>query len=226
MDAVAVSEFLASFGALCGAPVLNVAELQAAAAWPLDGPELSNVYCALVKYLLAQWVSVDLSEGAGRVRACGYNTPTRHAHTMLLLSHLCHHHHHQQSHIESGHVGARVKRWARCLERSCSQGAAALAEAAADAGEYTHELLAYPQPNGNATWHDLLRRCVCAGRNDCFCVVLYCPRTACSAASWGEALCAHTTHVPVNLAALSQLHHTQVLPAVALHPACEGGPAG
>jgi hypothetical protein len=27
-----------------------------------------------------------------------------------------------QSHIESGHVGARVRRWARCLERSSAVG--------------------------------------------------------------------------------------------------------
>jgi hypothetical protein len=27
-------------------------------AWLLDGPKLSNVYIALVKYLLAQWVDV------------------------------------------------------------------------------------------------------------------------------------------------------------------------
>jgi len=60
MDAFAIAEFLAAFGAQCGAPSLNLVQLQAAVAWPLDGPELSNVYCALVKYLLAQWVSVGV----------------------------------------------------------------------------------------------------------------------------------------------------------------------
>lgn len=58
MDAFAVAEFLACFGTQCGAPSLDLLQLQAAVAWPLDGPELSNVYIALVKYLLAQWVSV------------------------------------------------------------------------------------------------------------------------------------------------------------------------
>jgi hypothetical protein len=58
MDAFAVAEFLACFGTQCGAPSLDLLQLQAAVAWPLDGPELSNVYIALVKYLLAQWVSL------------------------------------------------------------------------------------------------------------------------------------------------------------------------
>lgn len=57
MDAFAVSEFLATFGAVCGTPSLNLVALQSAVAWPLDGPELTNVYVALIKYLLAQWVS-------------------------------------------------------------------------------------------------------------------------------------------------------------------------
>lgn len=57
MDALAVSEFLATFSAVCGAPQLNLAQLQQAVAWPLDGPELFEVYTVLVKYLLAQWVS-------------------------------------------------------------------------------------------------------------------------------------------------------------------------
>lgn len=57
MDAFAVAEFLACFGTQCGAPALDLLQLQAAVAWPLDGPELSNIYIALVKYLLAQWVS-------------------------------------------------------------------------------------------------------------------------------------------------------------------------
>jgi hypothetical protein len=57
MDAFAVAEFLACFGTQCGAPALDLMQLQAAVAWPLDGPELSNIYIALVKYLLAQWVS-------------------------------------------------------------------------------------------------------------------------------------------------------------------------
>lgn len=57
MDAFAVAEFLACFGTLAGTPQLNLVQLQAAVAWPLDGPELSNIYIALVKYLLAQWVS-------------------------------------------------------------------------------------------------------------------------------------------------------------------------
>jgi hypothetical protein len=57
MDAFAVAEFLACFGTQSGAPPLDLLQLQAAVAWPLDGPELSNIYIALVKYLLAQWVS-------------------------------------------------------------------------------------------------------------------------------------------------------------------------
>lgn len=60
MDALAVSEFLATFSAVCGAPQLNLAQLQQAVAWPLDGPELFEVYTVLVKYLLAQWVSAML----------------------------------------------------------------------------------------------------------------------------------------------------------------------
>jgi hypothetical protein len=57
MDALAVAEFLATFAAVCGAPLLNLAQLQQACAWPLDGPELFETYSSLVKYLLAQWVS-------------------------------------------------------------------------------------------------------------------------------------------------------------------------
>jgi hypothetical protein len=57
MDAFAVAEFLACFGVQCGAPALDVLQLEAAVAWPLDGPELCDIYVALVKYLLAQWVS-------------------------------------------------------------------------------------------------------------------------------------------------------------------------
>jgi hypothetical protein len=57
MDALAVAEFLATFAAVCGAPLLNLAQLQQAVAWPLDGPELFETYSSLVKYLLAQWVS-------------------------------------------------------------------------------------------------------------------------------------------------------------------------
>lgn len=75
-----------------------------------------------------------------------------------------------QSHIESGHVGARVRRWARCLERSCALGQTALmeeqaaaAEAAADElddldDDYEHAALPYPPPNGSAAWQELLRR--------------------------------------------------------------------
>ncbi|KAF6250372.1 hypothetical protein COO60DRAFT_1629876 [Scenedesmus sp. NREL 46B-D3] len=109
MDALAVAEFLATFAAVCGAPLLNLAQLQQAVAWPLDGPELFETYSSLVKYLLAQW-----------------------------------------SHIESGHVGARVRRWARCLERSSAVG--------------SFDATASPEgvngmvPNGNATWQELLRR--------------------------------------------------------------------
>lgn len=58
MDALAVSEFLATFSAVCGAPQLNLAQLQQTVAWPLDGPELFEIYSVLIKYLLAQWVSV------------------------------------------------------------------------------------------------------------------------------------------------------------------------
>jgi hypothetical protein len=57
MDAFAVAEFLACFGTQSGAPHLDLLQLQAAVAWPLDGSELSDIYIALVKYLLAQWVS-------------------------------------------------------------------------------------------------------------------------------------------------------------------------
>lgn len=57
MDALAVAEFLSTFAGVCGAPLLGLAQLQQAAAWPLDGPELFETYSSLVKYLLAQWVS-------------------------------------------------------------------------------------------------------------------------------------------------------------------------
>ncbi|KAF8056775.1 hypothetical protein HT031_006273 [Scenedesmus sp. PABB004] len=113
MDALAVAEFLATFAPVCGAPHLNLGQLQQAAAWPLDGPELFELYSSLVKYLLAQW-----------------------------------------SHIESGHVGARVKRWARCLERS---SAVAARGAAAQRPEWCGPHNGLP-PNGNATWQELLRR--------------------------------------------------------------------
>lgn len=66
-----------------------------------------------------------------------------------------------QSHIESGHVGARVKRWARCLERSSAVGQAELLEqatAAAAAADEDDDVLPRPPPNGNATWQELLRR--------------------------------------------------------------------
>lgn len=66
-----------------------------------------------------------------------------------------------QSNIESGHVGARVKRWARCLERSCALGQSALLEqAAAMADEDDDDSLPHPPPNGSATWQELLRRYV------------------------------------------------------------------
>lgn len=52
-----------------------------------------------------------------------------------------------QSHIESGHVGARVRRWARCMERSSA------------VGSFDNEALVNGHtPNGNATWQELLRR--------------------------------------------------------------------
>ena len=52
-----------------------------------------------------------------------------------------------QSHIESGHVGARVRRWARCMERSSA------------VGNFDSEAQANGHaPNGNATWQELLRR--------------------------------------------------------------------
>ena len=57
MDAIAVCEFLGTFSPVCGTPSLSLAQLQQAAAWPLDGPELFETHTALVKYLLAQWVS-------------------------------------------------------------------------------------------------------------------------------------------------------------------------
>lgn len=59
MDALAVAEFLATFAAVCGAPNVTLVQLQQAVAWPLDGPELFEVYSSLVKYLLAQWVRAD-----------------------------------------------------------------------------------------------------------------------------------------------------------------------
>jgi hypothetical protein len=52
-----VSEFLAAFGPVLGAPVLDVRQLAEAAAWPADGEgELVAVYTALLRFLLAQWV--------------------------------------------------------------------------------------------------------------------------------------------------------------------------
>ena len=66
-----------------------------------------------------------------------------------------------QSHIESGHVGARVKRWARCMERSCALGQAALLEQAAAAADEDDDNLPHPPPNGSATWQELLRRYAC-----------------------------------------------------------------
>uniref|UniRef100_A0A383VPI7 PHD-type domain-containing protein n=1 Tax=Tetradesmus obliquus TaxID=3088 RepID=A0A383VPI7_TETOB len=109
MDALAVAEFLSTFAGVCGAPLLGLAQLQQAAAWPLDGPELFETYSSLVKYLLAQW-----------------------------------------SHIESGHVGARVRRWARCLERSSAIGSFDAAPGAEGVNGMVQ--------NGNATWQELLRR--------------------------------------------------------------------
>jgi hypothetical protein len=58
-------------------------------------------------------------------------------------------------------VGARVKRWARCLERSCAVGQAELLEqatAAAAAADEDDDVLPRPPPNGSATWQELLRR--------------------------------------------------------------------
>eukprot|EP00879_Flechtneria_rotunda_P023010 GHRR01024322.1.p1 GENE.GHRR01024322.1~~GHRR01024322.1.p1 ORF type:complete len:526 (+),score=186.96 GHRR01024322.1:244-1821(+) len=113
MDALAVAEFLATFSNVCGAPNLNLAQLQQAVAWPLDGPELFEVYTSLIKYLLAQW-----------------------------------------SHIETGHVGARVRRWARCLERSSAVGTGNL-----PVNDYQGcAALNGHLPNANATWQELLRR--------------------------------------------------------------------
>jgi hypothetical protein len=54
---LAVCEFLAAFGPVLGAPVLDVRQLSEAAAWPCDGEgELVAVYAALLRFLLAQWV--------------------------------------------------------------------------------------------------------------------------------------------------------------------------
>jgi hypothetical protein len=67
MDALAVSEFLATFSVVCGSPCLTLNQLLSCAAWPLDGPELFEIYSCLIKYLLAQWVSFPEQQRFGPV---------------------------------------------------------------------------------------------------------------------------------------------------------------
>jgi len=54
LDALAVVEFLAAFGAACEARPLRLGELQAAAAWPLDSPTLPELYQALLRCVLIE----------------------------------------------------------------------------------------------------------------------------------------------------------------------------
>ena len=59
MDALAVAEFLACFGALCEAPPLPLAEVQRAAARPLGGGgALAGLYTALLRCVLLEKVRV------------------------------------------------------------------------------------------------------------------------------------------------------------------------
>jgi len=62
MDALAVSEFLATFSVVCGSPCLTLNQLLS-----LDGPELFEIYSCLIKYLLAQWVSFPEQQRFGPV---------------------------------------------------------------------------------------------------------------------------------------------------------------
>ncbi|KAK9821961.1 hypothetical protein WJX81_005263 [Elliptochloris bilobata] len=66
LDALAVVEFLAAFGAACEARPLRLGELQAAAAWPLDSPTLPELYQALLRCVLIEQAG---QEGAIRARA-------------------------------------------------------------------------------------------------------------------------------------------------------------
>ena len=52
--AMAVVEFLAAFGGVCEARPLGLAELQHAAAWPLDSSTLSALYEALLRCVLLE----------------------------------------------------------------------------------------------------------------------------------------------------------------------------
>ncbi|KAK9824389.1 hypothetical protein WJX72_009931 [[Myrmecia] bisecta] len=56
MDALTVVEFLRSFGRVCEAHPLSLAELQHAAAWPLDSPKLVQLYMALLRCILLEQV--------------------------------------------------------------------------------------------------------------------------------------------------------------------------
>ena len=55
-DAMAVVEFMCTFGHLLGAKLLSLAQLRSAAAWPLDGDVLPQLYLALLRYLLQEQV--------------------------------------------------------------------------------------------------------------------------------------------------------------------------
>ncbi|GBF98583.1 hypothetical protein Rsub_11308 [Raphidocelis subcapitata] len=69
LDVLAISEFLAAFGPVLGAPVLDARALSEAAAWPADGEgELVAVYTALLRFLLAQWSQAVGGHIATRVK--------------------------------------------------------------------------------------------------------------------------------------------------------------
>ena len=51
-DAMAIVEFAAMFGKQTGLEPLSLGILQAAVAWPLDSPDLAELYMALLRSIL------------------------------------------------------------------------------------------------------------------------------------------------------------------------------
>ena len=56
MDALAVVEFCSCFSGQTGVAAISLAALQHAVVWPLDDSRLRELYVALLRYLLLQWV--------------------------------------------------------------------------------------------------------------------------------------------------------------------------
>lgn len=57
MEALAVSEFTAMFGGPVGLRPMALWEVLGAVGRPLEGGALQRLYCGLLGYMLAQWVS-------------------------------------------------------------------------------------------------------------------------------------------------------------------------